>query len=282
MSFKEILPSKQFGIRVGILCGIILLVIGMRYLSLRAKNKPIEDAISAFLGRPTTPETIGTDFLQAFWLQETGELPSEGIKPRDPSILRDSATGTLTRELFPIIALVQQTGGMTPDIQEEFMQTLENYVTSDRFDVFYEVGFFKSVQTNKENTLIYLNEFEKIFTTLNTIPDPLPIIEQAVSSHENQDLLPKIRPILLSYQNLEKKLLSMNVPTEALYHHMNFTNAITGTRSNLENLVRINDDPILALAGVTRYQNDFSNIRESLRGLLEYFIQPKITEYNLE
>lgn len=280
MSFKEILPSKQFSLRVGILCGIILLVIGMRYLSLRAKNKPAEDAISAFIGRPTSPETIETDFLKAFWLQETGELPREGMKLRDPSVPRDSATGTITRELFPLLALAQQTGGITPDIQEEFMVTLENYVTSDRFDIYYEVGFFSSVPTNRENTIKYFNNFEKIFITFSNTPDPLPIIERTISSEEG-NLLEEIRPILTTYQNLETTLLSMPVPTEALYHHMNFTNAIAGTRSNLENLTRHKDDPVLALAGVTRYQADFSSLKESLNGLLMYFIEPKILEYNL-
>ncbi len=280
MSIKEILPSKQFGIRIGILLGLILFVVGMRFLYNRIKNKPAEDSISAFIGRPTSPETLGTDFLHAFWLQETGELPGEGMKLRDASIPRDSATGTITRELFPLLALAQQTGGVTPDIQEEFMGTLENYVTSDRFDVYYEVGFFNPVPTNRENTAIYFNNFKKAFTTFSNIPDPLPMIERTISSGEG-NLLEEIRPTLTTYQNLEKTLLTMSVPTEALYHHMNFTNAIAGTRSNLENLTRHKDDPILALAGVTRYQDDFSALKESLGGLLTYFIEPKTLEYNL-
>jgi|GEM_PF-3524331 len=280
MSIKEILPSKQFSLRVGILLGLVLVVIGIRYLSFHIKNKPAEDTISAFIGRPTTPETIGTDFLQAFWLQETGEMPGGGMKLRDTSIPRDSATGKVTRELFPILALAQQSGGITPDIKKEFMGTLENYVTSERFDVSYEVGFFNSVPTTRESTSTYLNNFNKVFTTLSNIPDPLPIIERITSAGEG-DLLKEIQPILISYQSLEKKLLAMHIPTEALYYHMNFTNAITGTRSNLENLTRIHDDPIIALAGVTRYENDFLAVRENLRGLLEYFIEPKTLEYNI-
>lgn len=281
MSLKEILPSKQFLLRVGILCGIILLIIGIRYTSSRAKNKTTQDAISAFIGRPTTPETIGTDFLQAFWLQETGQMPNSNIKPRDPSVPRDSITGLVTRELFPILALAQQTGNMTPEIQEEFMGTLGEYVASERFDTYYEVGFFKPVPTNRENTILYLEKFEEIFTLLSRTPDPLPVIEQIISSGE-KSRLEEIQPVLASYQDLEKRLLTMNVPTEALYYHMYFTNAITATRANIENLTRIHDDPILALAGITRYQNDFLNINKSLQGLLEYFIEPKIIFYNLQ
>jgi hypothetical protein len=281
MSIKEILPSKQFAIRFGTLLGILIIIVGIRQINTYKQNRPAEDVISAFIGRPTTPETIGADFLKAFWLQETGEFPTAGLKPRDPSIPRDSITGNITRELFPVIALAQQTGRMTPEMQASFADTLQEYITSEKFDVFYDISFFRPVQTNRENTLKYLNEFEKIFIEITKIPDPLPIIEKSTET-TNVNILREIQPILLSYQNLEKKLLSLSVPTEALYHHMNLTNAITGTRSNLENLARIKDDPILAFAGITRYQNDFSNIRSGLQNLLDYFIQPKITEYGIQ
>ncbi|MCF7831940.1 MAG: hypothetical protein K9M36_03585, partial [Candidatus Pacebacteria bacterium] len=247
----------------------------------RAKNKPAEDAISAFIGRPTTPETIGTDFLQAFWLQETGQMPnpSQAI-PRDPNIPRDSVTGNLAKELFPVIALAQQTGNFTPETKATMEETLQGYINSDRFDITYEIGFFNVVSSSKENTVRYLSSFNSLLQVFKKTPDPIFSIEQAIST-ENGNVLEEVRPILEAYQSLETKLLAMPVPTDALYLHMSVTNATASMRINLENLTRIKDDPVLAMAGLTRYKSDFTLLDQTLQEIVAYFINPKKLDYNL-
>jgi len=190
-------------------------------------------------------------------------------------------TDKFSRAFFEeYLKIRQQTGTNLNSITQENLvkELLENQQPFS-FKTYSESDLF--IQQDSSNMALknYGNAVGKAF-----IKNPLPpgqkneieIFEAAVTSERSQDLA-QLSPIIDSYKATLKDLISISVPRDVVFAHLNLINSIYAITESLEKMRSFFSDPLASLPGIGSYGIYVKEFRKSFETFRVLFKQKNIT-----
>jgi len=114
------------------------------------------------------------------------------------------------------------------------------------------------------------------------IGDELEIVSVIVGSENAQtskDSIDKLTKIANAYQEFAEKMVELKVPESLMQNHIEIINNANNTGISVRNMIKVVDDPIVGLSGLSQYQQYSDDLIASVGDLKKIiFNNDTITE----
>lgn len=181
-------------------------------------------------------------------------------------------TDKFSRELFSIIASLNQSEMMDAESAEIIAQSLvEKIQNSERSRIFTvtDIKIGGDLYNNFKN---YNDTLNNIFTKNPPKGNVLDIMQRFIIDENNIDssVLYELDPIINSTRNVVEEMSKIEIPKSVAVLHVEVLNGMEKLAKNLEDIKQYDTDSILALAGISQYENSVTLLKDSIKKLAEF------------
>jgi hypothetical protein len=218
---------------------------------------------------PTKQETVpGTPDI-ATVNKMKGEEGSGGEGGGEPENLTE--TDKFSRELFSSLVALNQAGTIDQNTVDEISSSLAEHIQNSPQRKIYTLADLKT--TKDESTA----SVKRYYDTLNNIykyypvsGDVVDILQKFVLDENNTDenILSKLHPITSQLRARIDGMLKIEVPQSLSALYLNLINTGEGLMENLEDIQLYETDPIVALGGMTKYEQNTPVLEEAVTQLM--------------
>ena len=299
-NFKQYLPSRNFWKYAGIVGGVLLVFISVLVFAGGKKNsysvKPAaESQTISFQGivakdtdndglpdweealwgtDPNDKDTSGNGIgdkaevdrrkerIQADTLRETGETSSEEMTDTDK----------FSREFFATVAALKQSGNFNQESLSGLADSFSRSVTAQPLLDKYSLNDAKTVSMSDQSVSKYYDDFfEKISIYVSTKRGSELEIIAAALGLSSTERIKELDPIIKSYDDLAKELISISVPSDAVSAHLSAVNDLVKIALSLENAKSVAENPIRGVMGIAQYQKYNADLEFDFERINQYF-----------
>lgn len=286
--YKKYLPSKKFSIVMISAIAIIAIVFGIFYYFSKNKSYGKKDngviVENTLIESQTIEELIKNDadgdgvldWEEALWgTDKNKKVTFEGKsdsayiadKKKELNIETDlnneknlSQTDIFARQFFSAYTALKASGQADSNIINNFSSALGESVSDPNLiDIYVEKDVKKALVDNESSKINYYNTLKKAFEKekIYGIGDEINIISGGILNYENtgnEEKYEQLNIIAEAYKNFAKKVIEVPVPDSLTEIHLKIANSAYNTGISVENLSKINTDPIVGIAGLSQYQ----------------------------
>ena len=299
--FKDYLPSKKF--RYSILALIVLglmvfaissIFFGKNSYIAQKKEAKLQNqkiTIDNLLQKDTDGDGV-MDWEEALWgtdpnkertFNDTSDLNYIKQKRGDLNLSENSnltlnndtitETDKFAQQFFASLLAMKQSGQIDENTINNISTTLgQNIVDPNLIDKYTKKDINVSPADGVNEQRAYYENIKKLFETYvnEGIGDEIEIVSTIVSSNtiENkQNSVDKLETIASAYQNFAKKMIELKVPESVAKYHIPIINSANNAGISVQNMVKIIDDPIVGLSGLSQYQKYSEELITSVENL---------------
>lgn len=165
-------------------------------------------------------------------------------------------TEKFAREFFTAYVAMKTSGTVDPNMINNFSSALgQKIVTPDLID-YFSTKDVKAIDANTtEEKEKYYMELKTLFVSYKTkgIGSELDIINNQLTSPGSKKI-DKLTPIAEAYKDFAKKVMNISVPNDLSGEHLKIANSANNTGISVSNMVKITNDPIVGLSGLSQYK----------------------------
>ncbi len=285
MDIKQYLPSDLFKKRLIFLALLVVLILTIpklfKYIvNLAGKTHPVTAEQADIIASIDTDNDGVYDWQEKLWGTDPTKkatfngIPDSEYIAQKQEVLNtedaqnDNKTDILSKQLFATINAITSKGD--PSTMEsnyaEIANNVAQYVTEDTTkSESISVNDLVLVPNTKANKTAYFKNIASMapsFFNKKTavgIGDELPIIYYALE-HEDPSHLPDLNPIIVSYNDLAKKLTNIKVPVEISNDHVNLINNLYSIASELTQTQSLFSDSVVGIRGVVGYNKTITDL----------------------
>lgn len=209
-----------------------------------------------------TPDITVANKLRANDAGEAGTSEAEGGSEENLT-----ETDKFSRELFSTVAALEQSGSLDQATAEKMVNSLvENIQNSPQRKIYTLADLVVDNKTTVEKYNSTLNEIYAKYPIENSI---LGVLEKFIIDQNNVDVgvLAELDPIIGQNKKIVAALVKANVPQYLAALHLNVVNTLQGLTENLEDIKLYDSDAIVALGGISKYQETALKLEASLNNL---------------
>ncbi|MBS3904983.1 MAG: hypothetical protein KGZ39_06625 [Simkania sp.] len=301
--YEKFLPSKSFAIFVG--GGIALTIIVFAIFGLvRGKESfsALKTQDSSKVGGSTVSDLLQTDtdldgvldWEEALWgtdknLKATFNATPDAIyvKQKKESLAVEDSVGSLNEtdqfaRAFFASYLALESAGEKPEAISNFSRAVgEKIGDPNLVNVFAEGDVSVTLGTNISDIKTYYFEIQRVFDKYREtgMGDEIDIVNSGILNAEEKLTAAnnnKLEKIGKTYKDFAEEMMKIDVPKEYISTHVEMANSAYNTGVSVLSMVKIIDDPIVGLGGITQYQKyseEFvkaaQDLDETLAGVLE-------------
>lgn len=179
-------------------------------------------------------------------------------------------TDKFSRELFSTIASLSQNGSMDQVTAEQISAALTEKMKNSTPQRTFTLSDIKIIKNDLPQTIKnYGDNLNKIYAQNPIKGNAVSILQRFIIDENNVDttVLKELDPIIKQTQIIINNILKIDVPESLVSLHLDFLN---GTERVLENLINIqfyDRDIILALGGISQYENNSTILESALENL---------------
>ncbi|MFZ2072382.1 MAG: thrombospondin type 3 repeat-containing protein [Minisyncoccia bacterium] len=299
--YKKYLPSKKFTY-IFVACIVVLLIILIisniffsknTFISLNKKNN-LENqnlTINNLLQKDSDNDGV-MDWEEALWGTDPNkEISFNGIKDSDYikqkrsdlNLSENSETaqndGELTetdkfaQQFFASLSVMKQNGQIDKNTINNVSTALgQSIVDPNLIDKYTEKDMNLSQNDGVNEQEIYYKNAKNIFETYKKegIGGELEIVGDIVSSgktENEQDSIKKLATIASAYEGFAEKMVELEVPGSLEQYHFKIINSANNTGVSVRSMIKIIDDPIIGLSGLSQYQKYSDDLISSVGNL---------------
>jgi len=286
--YKKYLPSKRFTyLMVGIIIlGLVFFIVSgiffgkNSYIALnkQAKLQNEKITIDNLLQKDSDSDGV-MDWEEALWGTDpnnkttfNGMSDSDYIKQKradlkvsDESELAQNGenlteTDKFAQQFFASLSAMKQNGQIDQTTINNVSTSLgQNIVDPNLVDTYTEKDITLSENDGVSEQNTYYTNAKKLFETYKKegLGSELEIVSEIVSSgkvENEQDAIDKLTNIANAYQKFAQKMLELKVPESLAQYHIRIINSANNTGISVRNMIKIIDDPIVGLSGLSQYQ----------------------------
>jgi hypothetical protein len=219
---------------------------------------------------PTKPETTPgiPDITVAAKLRaDEGWGASEGEGPEGVAAENLTETDKFSRELFSTVAALEQGGSLDQATAEKMINSLVNNIensTPRKVYIFADLNINNGTSAETYNTA--LNEIYNKYPVQGNVME---ILQRFASDPNNVDpgALEELTQITAQNKKIVEALVKTKVPQDLSALHLNVVNALEAVTENLSDIQLYDQDAIVALGGMTRYQENALKLEANLNNL---------------
>ena len=299
--YLKYLPSKKFTyLIIGVVVlGLISFGISSLFfsknsytaLSKKAELKNEKITINNLLQKDSDGDGV-MDWEEALWGTDPNkEISFDGItdsdyikqKRADLKISNESElttsedglteTDKFAQQFFASLSAMKQSGQIDKNTINNVSASLgQNIVDPNLIDKYTEKDIKLNANDGVDIQNTYYANAKKTFEkyTEEGLGDELEIVSTIVGSENtenSQDSINKLIIIADAYQEFAQKMVELEVPKSLAQYHIQIINNANNTGISVRNMIKVIDDPIIGLSGLSQYQKYSDDLIASVENL---------------
>ena len=180
-------------------------------------------------------------------------------------------TDQFSRELFATIVAANQAGTMDQAAIESLTASLSEKIQNAPPRKIFSVFDIKTIKDNTAPTFKDYNNALKNIYTKNPAPNYtiLDVLQKFIVDEDSVDLsaLPKLDPIIAQTKKIIDAMLKTSVPESISALHLNVINSQQRLEENISDMKLFDSDAIVALGGISKYQENAIKLESDLNNL---------------
>ena len=188
-----------------------------------------------------------------------------------------SKTEQFSRELFSTIAALNQNGGVNPESIEALSASLADRIQDSTPRKIYSLSDIKisqseTIQAYKNYNSALSDIFKKYPPTNYSVLD---VLEKFLLKGEDANVveLAKLGPITNHLKKVINAMLQIPVPSSISVLHLNAINSLQQYTENVDDIMLYESDAIVALSGLTNYQENANKLEANMNNLAKTVAQ---------
>src|SRR3989344_5439653 len=176
-------------------------------------------------------------------------------------------TDKFSRELFSTVAALEQSGSLDETTGQKMVDSLVNSIGNSAQRKIYTVA---DLNINNGTTIQqYNNALDEIYAKYPIENGVLVVLEKFIVDQNNVDVgaLEELNPIIGQNKKILAALVKTSVPQYLSVLHLNVVNGLQAITENLSDIQLYDQDAIVALGGITKYQENAVKLESSLNNL---------------
>jgi len=279
---KKILPSKQLGIFM--LIGVIIISLLFLFLFVFSKNEKFTSKKSrALLENKTVADLIqadtdsdgildweevlwGTDKNNKMTYPPLSDIDYVSDKRKELKLEQDmtsdsvaeTETDKFAREFFTSY-LSLRSGGVDKELIDNFSNSVGQNLTKPNLINKYTLKDVEKTLVNTPDEKIkYYTKLSEVFEKSKEagIGDELEIVSQGILIYDATESANFDELLLISdaYNQFGEDIMTIPVPESLVTYHLNMANASNNTGISVANMIKVVDDPVVGISGISQYQ----------------------------
>lgn len=185
-----------------------------------------------------------------------------------------SDTEKLSRVLFSQYIAAKGSNNLNDSDKQIILGTAANMI-DDKSILKYNKDSILVNNDNSQTTIReYGNQLGQAFFTgsrQENVENELTILSRVIK-YENPDDLKSLDAIIEGYTNTIEKLVTLNVPSQALNLHFSLINDLYNIKESYIRIQRLFTDPVAAIAGMRVYQTESVNLKRDMIEFQSFFL----------
>jgi len=194
-------------------------------------------------------------------------------------------TDKFAQEFFASLSAMKQSGQIDQNTINSVSASLgQNIVDPSLIDKYSEKDIILDENDGGDMQRSYYTNAQKLLESYKEkgIGDELEIVSVIVGSENAQtskDSIDKLTKIANAYQEFAEKMVELKVPESLAQYHIQIINNANNTGISVRNMIKVVDDPIVGLSGLSQYQQYSDDLIASVGDLKKIiFNNDTITE----
>lgn len=187
-------------------------------------------------------------------------------------------TEKFSRELLATMVSLSQNGNMDPTTIDSIASSLAEKIQNPIVRKVFSASDIKIINDDSKQAI------KKYFDEMNNIQRKYPIKESVASilqkfiideNNVDSSVLVRLDPGISQTQKIIDEILKINVPQSLLSLHLDLLNAGERSLENISDMKFFDNDPIIAMGGMSKYQENVDSFASALNALI-YVINQKL------
>ena len=182
-------------------------------------------------------------------------------------------TDKFAQEFFASLSAMKQSGQIDQNTINNVSASLgQNIVDPSLIDKYSEKDIILDENDGTDIQENYYTNAQNLFESYKEkgIGDELEIVSVIVGSENAQtskDSIDKLTKIANAYQEFAQEMIKTSVPESLAQYHIQIINNANNTGISVRNMIKVVDDPIVGLSGLSQYQEYSDNLILSVENL---------------
>lgn len=203
---------------------------------------------------------------------QAGSDGQVSIKSNEAQVVEKlTETEKFSRELFATIAAASQNGAVDQATIDQLGASLSEKIQNAPPRKVFLISEVKIINDDSTQAFKnYNNDLKKIYSKYSTVKDTILDVLQEFMVDENNvdvDALKKLDPIVGQTKKIIEALIKTNVPKSISVLHLNVINSLERVVENTSDIRLYDTDTIVALGGITKYQENSTQLESALNSL---------------
>lgn len=219
--------------------------------------------------KETTPGTPDTTIINKLKASQEPNLEDEQNL---------TETDKFSRELFSTITSLNQTGTLDQAVVDKMSDSLADQIKNPAQKKIYILADIKVISDESITAIkTYNNALDTIHSKYPVKENVMEVLQKFIIDENNVDVgaLEGLTPIIKQTQGVIDGMLKVNVPKSLAYLHLNYINELQKFSENLNAIQLFDTDPIVALGGISSFEENIILIESAVNKLSEA-IQKKL------
>lgn len=291
---KDFLPSKEFQKRIGAILLILIVIGGISFLiskkSIFNKNATTAQPIVVKDIVENDEDRDGlADWQETLWGLDPANKDSDGDGISDSEELEtiqkqlktpstfgeieatssaETRTDQFAEQIVQLVSALQGAGQLNEENQQAIIEQIVAYGENAVIEKKYTEKDISIVSSNETNLEIYIQKLNEILGTIQVTPEDVRLLIQ-IDPDQFELLQLRYSEAEKKYSTLAKSLLSMKVPKDIAYEHLEFINASYAIENTFSAYQLLETDPILMLQKYASLEITLDYFNVSSKNLLQ-------------
>lgn len=185
-------------------------------------------------------------------------------------------TDKFSREFFATVATLNQSGEIDQATVEKLSSSLAERIQNSAPRKIFTLSDIKVIQDDSVQTVKnYDNALSNIQEKYPAKGNVMEVLQKFIIDENNVDVtvLVELDPIIEQVNKIIIELAKMSVPQSLVILHLNFLNALQGSSENVSDIKLYDTDVIVALSGISQYENNVAVLEKATRDLADAISQ---------
>lgn len=214
---------------------------------------------------PGIPDSVAVSKMKTEQLNSSGT--SDVSNTNNESLTQ---TDKFSRELFATMATLSQDKTIDQATADKISNSLAEQIQNTAPEKVFLLSDFKIIKSDLYKDIKkYSDTFDNLFPKDPVKYTVLDVLQQLTQDSNNIDtsVLSKLEPIIIQSQKIIDGMTKMEVPQSLASLHLDFINTLQRVVENLNNIKLFDNDPIVALSGISQYEKNSSLLGSSVENL---------------
>ena len=219
---------------------------------------------------PNNKDTDGDGINDKAEIEQLKEERGLDAPTEDPNTL--SQTDKFSQELFATVAALSQNGELDQASIDQISEALKQEIQSKTIGKIFTSSDITTTNNNSAAIILnYNNTLNNLSTKYQIRVNPIVVFQESLMEDGEIDtsVLYQLEPVVSNLEGLVGELLKVSVPTELATLHLNYTNSLQRLKENLDNIMSVEVDPLIALGSISKYEENSDAIEEAIITLNE-------------